>query len=54
LGHPTRSNPQLLTTKVLEQVADMPLDDGRRRKLRATLLRWVRTLRDAGHAIPDL
>jgi hypothetical protein len=39
--------------QVLDQVAEMPLSDGERRKLRATIRRWVKTLRDTGHAITD-
>jgi hypothetical protein len=39
--------------QVLDQVAEMPLNDEQRRRLRATIRRWVKTLRDAGHAITD-
>ena len=38
---------------VLGQVPDMPLDDEAKRRLRAAIRRWAKTLREAGHAIPD-
>ena len=39
--------------QVLDLVAVMPLGEEQRRKLRATIRRWVTGLRGAGHAIPD-
>jgi hypothetical protein len=36
---------------VFDQVADMPLNDEQRRRLRTTIRRWVKTLRDGGHAV---
>ena len=38
---------------VLGLVPDMPLDDGAKRRLRAAIRRWAKTLREAGHAIPE-
>lgn len=38
---------------LLELVPKMPLDAGSQRRLRATLQRWVKALRDAGHEISD-
>jgi hypothetical protein len=40
-------------SQLLDLVVVMPLDEQRRRALRATIRRWVKTLRDAGHEIPD-
>jgi hypothetical protein len=40
-------------SRVLDHVNAMPLGDGERRKLRATVRRWINTLRDAGHGIPE-
>lgn len=37
--------------QALSLVDAMPLDDAQRRRLRATVRRWAKTLRDAGHAI---
>ncbi len=34
-------------------LATMPLDDAHQRRLRAAIQRWVKVLRDRGHAIPD-
>jgi hypothetical protein len=31
----------------------MPLDEAKQRTLRATIRRWARALREAGHAIPE-
>lgn len=39
-------------SEVLGLVQDMPLDDEAKRRLRATIRRWAKTLREAGHAIP--
>ncbi len=39
-------------TQVLALVASMPLDEQRLRTLRATIRRWAKALRDAGHDIP--
>lgn len=39
--------------EVLDLVADMPLGEPDKRRLRATIRRWVKTLRDAGHNISD-
>ena len=38
--------------QALELVPDMPMVDSEKRRLRATIRRWAKTLRDAGHAIP--
>ena len=38
--------------QALGLVSDMPLVDSEKRRLRATIRRWAKTLRDAGHAIP--
>jgi len=35
------------------RVVHMPLDDGVQRMLRATIRRWAKALRDAGHNIPE-
>lgn len=40
-------------TQVLDLVSLMSLDVEQQRKLRATIRRWVKTLRDAGHELPD-
>ena len=39
--------------QVLELVPHMPLGDDEQRKLRATIRRWAKTLREAGHPIPE-
>ena len=39
--------------QVLELVSHMPLLDEEQRKLRATIRRWAKTLREAGHPIPE-
>lgn len=39
--------------QVFALVRDMPLDDAQQRRLRAAIRRWVKALRDAGHAIDD-
>jgi hypothetical protein len=39
--------------RVLELVPFMPLDDNRQRRLRATIRRWARAVRDAGHDLPE-
>ncbi|MCX2863728.1 hypothetical protein OOZ63_18015 [Paucibacter sp. PLA-PC-4] len=39
--------------QALELVATMPLDDPERRRLRATIRRWVKALLNAGQEIPD-
>ncbi len=31
----------------------MPLDDKEQRALRATIRRWVKAVRDAGHDVPE-
>lgn len=38
---------------VVELVARMPLDAEQQRRLRATIRRWVKALRDAGHTLLD-
>ena len=38
--------------RVLELVPVMPVDEKRRRALRATIRRWAKAARDAGHDIP--
>ena len=38
--------------QALALVPDMPLVDSEKRRLRATIRRWVKTLREAGRAIP--
>jgi hypothetical protein len=40
--------------EVLGLVPDMPMDDSEKRRLRATIRRWAKQLRDAGHEIPDI
>ena len=39
--------------QLLDLVTLMPLGDSQRRTLRATIRRWVKAMRDAGHGIPD-
>ena len=39
--------------QVLTLVDNMPLDDQGQRRLRATIRRWVKVVRDAGHDIAD-
>lgn len=39
--------------RVLALVHLMPLDEAKQRTLRATIRRWARALREAGHAIPE-
>ena len=41
----------LTPTQALELVPTMPLDDDGQRKLRATVRRWAKVLRDGGHDI---
>lgn len=41
------------TTTVLQLVPHMPLDDKAQKALRATIRRWAKALRDAGHKIPE-
>ena len=36
--------------QALELVPDMPMVDSEKRRLRATIRRWVKTLREAGHS----
>lgn len=43
----------LRPNQVLNLVQQMPLDDQQQRSLRATIRRWVKTLRDAGHEISE-
>lgn len=38
--------------RVLQLVATMPLDDKEQRALRATIRRWAKAVRDAGHDVP--
>lgn len=40
-------------TQVLNVVPNMPLDNEGQRKLRATIRRWVKAVRDAGHFVPE-
>lgn len=40
-------------SQVLDLVDLMPLDDQRQRRLRASIRRWVKTLRDVARGIPD-
>jgi len=40
-------------SEVLDLAPRMPLDESDQRRLRATIRRWAKTLRDAGHDIPD-
>ena len=40
-------------TQVLELVQHMPLVDPEKRRLRATIRRWAKTLREAGHDVPE-
>lgn len=39
--------------EVLGLVPDMPVDDPAKRRLRANIRRWAKSLRDAGHDIPE-
>jgi hypothetical protein len=39
--------------QVLKVVPGMPIDDKARRTLRATIRRWAKAARDAGHNVPD-
>ena len=39
--------------QVLKAVPTMPLDDKAQRSLRATIRRWARAVRDAGHKVPE-
>lgn len=39
--------------QVLAVVPTMPLDDGQRRSLRATIRRWAKAVRDAGYKLPE-
>lgn len=39
--------------QVLELVPTMPIDDKAQRTLRATIRRWAKAVRDAGHPVPD-
>jgi hypothetical protein len=38
---------------VLQLVAMMPIDGNGQRALRATIRRWAKAVRDAGHSLPD-
>jgi hypothetical protein len=40
-------------SQVLQVVPTMPFGDKEQRTLRATIRRWAKTLRDAGHNIPE-
>ncbi|MCE4557066.1 DUF6036 family nucleotidyltransferase [Roseateles cellulosilyticus] len=40
-------------TEALALVPSMPLDDAEKRRLGARIRRWVKTLRDAGHEMPN-
>lgn len=39
--------------QVLKAAETMPVDDKEKRTLRATIRRWARAVRDAGHNIPE-
>ena len=39
--------------QALELVPHMPLVESEQRRLRATIRRWARSLREAGHDVPD-
>jgi len=39
--------------EVLELAPSMPIDDKEQRTLRATKRRWAKSLRDAGHNVPE-
>ncbi len=39
--------------RVLQAVPSMPIDDKGLRTLRATIRRWVKAVRDAGHNVPE-
>jgi len=39
--------------EVLELAPSMPIDDKEQRTLRATMRRWAKSLRDAGHNVPE-
>jgi len=40
-------------SRLLDLVPRMPIDSARQRTLRAAIHRWAKTLRDAGHDIPE-
>jgi hypothetical protein len=42
----------LTPAQALELVPTMPINNDQQRKLRATIRRWAKVLRDAGHDIP--
>ena len=39
--------------QVLKLVPTMPVDDKAQRTLRATIRRWAKAVRDAGHNVPE-
>jgi hypothetical protein len=39
--------------QVMSLVSTMPLDDKEQRTLRATIRRWAKAARDAGHNVPE-
>lgn len=39
--------------QVLEKVPIMPIDEKEQRTLRATIRRWAKAVRDAGHNVPE-
>lgn len=43
----------LTPARALAMVSQMPLEADGQRRLRATIRRWAKALRDAGHEIPD-
>ena len=40
-------------SRLIASIADMPLDPPEQRRLRATIQRWIRALREAGHDLVD-
>lgn len=44
----------LTPSQVLNVVPTMPLEDKEQRTLRATIRRWAKALRDAGHNVPEV
>jgi len=43
----------VVPAQVLKEVSTMPVDDKKQRTLRATIRRWAKALRDAGHNVPE-
>lgn len=43
----------VIPAQVLHAVPTMPIDDKEQQRLRATIRRWAKALRDAGHNVPE-